>query len=114
VWVLPVSVLILFAAAYISAPHKIDTDCKTAVSFNEVNMIVQKRCVQCHSSHPTDDVFKVTPNGVKLETNENIIGLKDKIMLRVVVTRTMPPNNKTNMTEEERQKIACWIQQGAK
>ena len=33
---------------------------------------------------------------------------------RVVVTKTMPQNNKTNITEEERQMIGCWIQQGAK
>jgi uncharacterized membrane protein len=112
VWVLPVSVLILFAAAYMSAPQKPDTDCKQEVSFNEVNMIVQKRCVQCHSSHPTDDVFTAPPNGVMFDVPANIVSLKDKIMQRVVVTKTMPQNNKTNMTEEERQLIGCWIQQG--
>lgn len=114
VWVLPVSVLILFAAAYMSAPQKPDTDCKQEVSFSEVNMIVQKRCMQCHSSHPTDDVFTSPPNGVVFETPKNIVALKDKILQRVVVTKTMPQNNKTNMTEEERQVIGCWIQQGAK
>jgi uncharacterized membrane protein len=31
----------------------------------------------------------------------------------VVITKTMPQNNKTNMTEEERQLIRCWIEQGA-
>lgn len=113
VWVLPISMLILFAAAYISAPQKPDTDCKQEVSFNEVTMIVQKRCVQCHSSHPTDDVFTAPPNGVMYETPQDIVKLKDKIMQRVVVTKTMPQNNKTNMTEEERQLIGCWIQQGA-
>ncbi len=113
VWVLPVSVLILFAAAYMSAPKKPDTDCRNEVSFNEVNLIVQKRCLQCHSSHPTDEVFTVPPNGVVYETPQNIAGLKDKILQRVVVTKTMPLNNKTNMTEEERQVIGCWIQQGA-
>ncbi len=113
IWVLPVSVLILFAAAYMSAPQKPDTDCKNDVNFNEVNMIVQKRCIQCHSSHNTDDIFTAPPNGVVFETPENIAGLKDKILQRVVVTKTMPLNNKTNMTEEERQVIGCWIQQGA-
>ncbi len=114
VWVLPVSVLILFAAAYISAPQKKDTDCPQEITFNEVNLIIQKRCVQCHSSHPTDDVFKVPPIGVVYDTPEQIVGLRDKILQRVVVTKTMPPNNKTNMTEEERQTIGCWIEQGAK
>ena len=113
-WVLPVSVLILFAAAYISAPKPMDTSCKTAESFSEVNLIVEKRCKSCHSLHPTDDVFKAPPNGVVYETPSDIVKLKDKIMQRVVVTKTMPQNNKTNITEEERQMIGCWIQQGAK
>jgi uncharacterized membrane protein len=113
VWVLPVSIVILFAAAYMSAPQKPDTDCNKEVSFSEVNMIVKKRCVQCHSSHPTDDVFTSPPNGVMYETPQDIVRLKDKILQRVVVTKTMPQNNKTNMTEEERQLIGCWIQQGA-
>lgn len=114
VWVLPVSVLILFAAAYISSPQKMDTSCKSEVSISEVNMIVEKRCKACHSNHPTDDVFTAPPNGVVYETPQDIVRLKDKIMQRVVVTKTMPQNNKTGMTEEERQVIACWIQQGAK
>jgi uncharacterized membrane protein len=48
------------------------------------------------------------------ETPADIIKLKDKIMQRVVVTKTMPPNNKTNLTEAERDVIRCWIEQGAK
>ncbi len=114
IWVLPVSVLILFAAAYISAPKPMDSSCKTQVSFSEANMIIEKRCKSCHSLHPTDDVFKAPPNGVVYETPADIVKLKDKIMQRVVVTKTMPQNNKTNITEEERQMIGCWIQQGAK
>ena len=112
-WVLPVSILILFAAAYMSAPKPIDTDCKKEVSISEVNAIVERRCKSCHSSNPTDDVFTAAPNGVMYNTPQDIVKLKDKIMQRVVVTKTMPQNNKTNMTDEERQLISCWIQQGA-
>ena len=113
VWVLPVSVLILFAAAYMSAPQPPNTDCKAEIPFAEVNAIVERRCKSCHSSHPTDDVFTAAPNGVMYNTPQDIVKLKDKIMQRVVVTKTMPQNNKTNMTDEERQIINCWIQQGA-
>jgi uncharacterized membrane protein len=113
VWVLPVSVLILFAAAYISSPQAAKTDCKEEVRFAEVNMIIEKRCKSCHAIRPTDDVFTAPPNGVVYETPADIVRLKDKVMQRVVVTKTMPQNNKTNMTEEERQIIGCWINQGA-
>ncbi len=111
VWVMPVSILILLATAYVSSPAK-PGECKTDVSFAEVNIIIQQRCISCHSTVPTDDVIKAPPNGVTYDTPENIVKLKDKIIQRVVLTKTMPQNNKTNMTQEERELIRCWIEQG--
>ena len=112
VWVMPVSVLILLATAYVSSPPK-PGECKSNISFTEVNAIVQRRCITCHSSKPTDDVITAPPNGVTYDTPDNLVKLKDKIMQRVVITKTMPQNNKTNMTIEERDIIRCWIEQGA-
>ncbi len=114
VWILPVSVIILLAASFISAPSTNPYECKKEVSFSEVNEIIQKRCVSCHSANPTDDVYKVAPNGVMYDTPEGIVAKKDLIMQRVVITKTMPQNNKTNITEEERNTLRCWIEQGAK
>ncbi|HEV8080608.1 MAG TPA: urate hydroxylase PuuD [Chitinophagaceae bacterium] len=112
VWVMPVSVLVLLATAYVTAPPK-PGECKTNINFIEVNAIVQSRCISCHSSKPTDDLITAPPNGVTYDTPDNIVRLKDKIMQRVVLTKTMPQNNKTNMTLEERELIRCWIEQGA-
>jgi uncharacterized membrane protein len=112
VWILPASVLILLAASYISAPQPSNVKCKE-VSFTEVNYIIQQRCISCHSSKPTDDIYKAPPNGVKYDTPLEVAAKKDLIMQRVVVTKTMPQNNKTNMTPEERDLIRCWIEQGA-
>jgi uncharacterized membrane protein len=112
VWVMPVSVLILLSATYLTAPDK-PGECKEQVSFSEVNQIVQQRCIQCHSSKPTDDVYTAPPNGIVYDTPDDIVKLKDKIMQRVVVTKTMPLNNKTNITQKERDLIRCWIDQGA-
>ncbi len=113
IWILPVSIFILLCACFVSAPSNNPNECKITISFVEVNAIVQKRCVQCHSAKPTDDVNIVAPNGVKYDTPEDIVKKKDLIMQRVVLTKTMPQNNKTNMTEEERNTIRCWIEQGA-
>lgn len=113
VWVLPVSVVILLAAAFISAPPKDPGACNTKIDFSEVNMIIQNRCITCHSSKPTDDVYKAPPNGVMYDTPEDIVKKKDLIMQRVVITKTMPQNNKTNITQKERDIIRCWIEQGA-
>ena len=113
VWVLPVSVVILLAGAFISAPPKNPGACNTKIEFSEVNAIIQARCISCHSSKPTDDVYKAPPNGVMYDTPDDIVRKKDLIMQRVVITKTMPQNNKTNITQKERDIIRCWIEQGA-
>ena len=113
VWVLPVSVVILLAGAFISAPPKDPGACNTKIEFSEVNAIIQERCISCHSSKPTDDVYKAPPNGVMYDTPDDIVRKKDLIMQRVVITKTMPQNNKTNITQKERDIIRCWIEQGA-
>ena len=112
VWVMPVSVLILLGGAFMTAPEKPGA-CKSEVSFTEVNAIIQQRCITCHSAKPTDNVYTAAPNGIMYDTPADIVKLKDKIMQRVVITKTMPQNNKTNITQKERDLIRCWIEQGA-
>lgn len=114
VWLLPASVILLLAVAYTTAPKAVTTKCNSTVNFIEVNNIIQQRCVQCHSAKPTDNVYTTAPNGVKYDTPAEIVAKKDMILLRVVTTHTMPQNNKTNMTLDERESIRCWIEQGAK
>lgn len=113
VWILPASILVLLAAAYVTAPVPVNTKCRE-VTFTEVNAIIQSRCVQCHSSQPTDNVYSVAPNGVMYDIPADIAKKKEQILQRVVITKTMPLNNKTNMTLEEREAIRCWIEQGGK
>ncbi len=112
VWIMPASVLLLLAVAYATAPRLSNTECKE-VSFAEVNTIIEQRCISCHSSRPTDEVYTAPPNGVTYDTPLEIVAKKDLIMQRVVITKTMPQNNKTNMTPEEREAIRCWLEQGA-
>lgn len=112
VWIMPASVILLLAVAYVTAPQPSSTKCNE-VSYAEVNAIVQQRCISCHSSKPTDDVYTTAPNGVTYDTPADILKKKDGIMQRVVLTQTMPQNNKTNMTPAERELIRCWIEQGA-
>ncbi len=115
VWVMPISVLLLLSVAFVTAPAKPKyEDCKETVTLEEVSTIINNRCTVCHSSNPTDAVWKVPPNGVKYDTAEQIYNLRDKIFQRVVMSKNMPfNNNQTEMTQEERDMINCWINQGA-
>jgi uncharacterized membrane protein len=112
VWIMPASVILLLAIAYMTAPQVSTAKCRE-INFAEVNMIIQQRCVSCHSSKPTDDIYTTAPNGVKYDTPLEIANKKELIMQRVVITKTMPQNNKTNMTPEERETLRCWLEQGA-
>ena len=107
-------VAVIALALAISAPmHGGAAPGGERVAFAQIHNVIARRCTQCHSSHPTDDMFHDPPNGVKLETPQEIAGLVDKIKLRVVDTETMPLANKTAMTEGERRLISTWIAEGA-
>ncbi len=115
VWILPAATAGIFALAFITAP-KTKSVCKenAPATFTEVNAIITKRCVQCHSSKPTDDVLKIAPNGIMFDDPKTIIRLSERILARAVTTSTMPQANKTHMTQEERDVIQCWIENGSK
>ncbi|KAA3610516.1 MAG: hypothetical protein D8M58_06625 [Calditrichaeota bacterium] len=99
-----------------TAPKQVVSESQDAeqVSFEEINTIFKIRCITCHSENPTDKIFVAAPNGVKFDKAEEIVKMKDRILNRVVQTKTMPLANQSNMTDEERKKIEIWIAQGAK
>ena len=114
-WVLVASIGALVVLSAAISPAMEDTvDDAIPVSFSDADAIIQRRCVQCHSADPTDDVNHIAPNGVKLDTPEEIKAMASRIMERTVRTHTMPQGNKTGMTEEERTVLKRWILQGAK
>lgn len=84
-----------------------------AVPYDQVHAVVQARCATCHAQVPSNPAFPAAPMGVVLETPEQIRAFKDRILARVVHTRTMPLGNLTGMTEEERSLVGAWVAQGA-
>ena len=83
------------------------------VPFAAVNDIVGRRCRQCHSAHPTDTVVApVAPGGVMFDTPAQIKAHAARIKERAVVLKTMPFTNKTGMTDEERELVGRWVDQG--
>lgn len=83
------------------------------VSFATVNAIVQSRCVSCHAATPTTAMFTAPPQGVKLETKEQLAQHAERVYLRAVATKTMPLGNLTGITEGERELLGAWVAQGA-
>lgn len=81
------------------------------VGFDEVDEIIQIRCVVCHNRQPVWDQIPWAPKTVLLETEQQIIDNADRIFLHSVMTTSMPPSNATFMTVEERQTLMQWYAQ---
>ena len=111
-WILPAATLGIIVLAFVTAPPPPDKDLGAPVSITEIQTIFLNRCNSCHAANPTDDLWVAAPNGVMFDTPEQIAAMADQIMMRVVITQTMPQGNKTNITDEERDLIRRWILQG--
>ena len=109
------SVLTLIAILRVGSPAITvgASDSSAPVSFSEARRVIDRRCAACHSAEPSDVSFGVAPRVVMFDTPEQILAHVARIRERAVVTRTMPPGNKTRITEAERHVLGRWITQGA-
>jgi uncharacterized membrane protein len=78
------------------------------VTFEDARHIVDRRCAVCHSSRPTDMSFGPAPGGVTFDTRSQIESRAERIRERAFVTRTMPPANKSGITDSERAMLGAW------
>jgi uncharacterized membrane protein len=97
-----------------SAQPSADVRLPLTVTFADARHVIDRRCAVCHSATPVDSSLGVTPAGVMFDTPEQIVARASRIQERAIVTRTMPPGNKTHITDVERAILAQWISDGAK
>jgi uncharacterized membrane protein len=83
------------------------------VEFAKVNSVIQERCSVCHAATPSSPLFSAPPAGFILDTPEQIKAQAAKIHAQSVASQIMPLGNITQMTQEERDLIGTWIDQGA-
>jgi len=113
VWAIPVSAavgVVVLAAAI--APRDVSTSVAN-VSFAQAQAVIARRCLPCHSATPTQSWFPEAPNGVMFDSSDQIVGRAQQIYQQAVVTKNMPFGNLTNITQEERDILAAWVQKGA-
>jgi uncharacterized membrane protein len=77
---------------------------RDAVTFAQVQPVVQKRCAPCHSGASA-------PDGVRFETREQIESRAEDMAEQAAQLQTMPPGNSTGMTQAERDLLAAWAAQ---
>ena len=76
------------------------------VTFAEVNAIFVQRCQSCHGE-------QVQMKKVRFDTAEGIKQHSLGIYQQAVVTKQMPMNNATGITDDERLLIKRWYEAGA-
>jgi uncharacterized membrane protein len=77
-----------------------------AVSYAMLQPVLAQRCYQCHGE-------QVQMKNVRLDTPEDLQRHAQSVFHQVTVTRLMPMNNATQITDEERALVGRWFEGGA-
>lgn len=105
--------LVMLALTAVLALPRPTADGGGPVAFDQVQPIIQARCVACHATRPTQEGFAAPPKGVVLETPQEIRARAAAINQQAAASRVMPPGNMTHITDAERGMIARWFKSGA-
>ena len=113
-WAALLGLMILAATAAALAPRRswVVPGGSPAMEFAAVQRIVSARCTSCHAATPTQPGFSAAPQGVKLDTPEEIV-THAAAMGAQVQAGTMPIGNLTGMTDAERKQLLDWIRHGS-
>jgi uncharacterized membrane protein len=113
VWAIPISAAIAIAVlAIVIRPQDESSTGTASVPFATVQRIVDQRCTACHSLHPK--LVAQAPLNLRLDTPQEIQRYAPDVKGMAVDSTAMPLGNVTKMTEQERQLLGRWIDQGAK
>ncbi|MDQ6674101.1 MAG: urate hydroxylase PuuD [Chloroflexota bacterium] len=113
VWAIPATAVLGVVVLAIAIAPKTASSPRASVSFSQAQAVITARCTACHSSEPSQPGFTQAPNGVMFDTPDQIVGRAQQIYQQVVVTKNMPLGNLTNITQDERDLLAAWVQEGA-
>ncbi|TFZ05120.1 hypothetical protein EZ313_00090 [Ramlibacter henchirensis] len=75
--------------------------------YAQVKTILEQRCYQCHGA-------QLQMKNVRLDSPEALSQHAASVYQQTVVTRLMPLNNATGLTEQERAVVGQWFRDGAK
>ena len=104
-------VAVIVFAIFWMAPADQSTKPKSSVTavpnYATLQPILSQRCYQCHGE-------QVQMKNVRLDSPQNLALHAQAVYQQAVVTRIMPMNNATQITDAEREVIKQWFEGGAK
>ena len=106
VWMRPPVQAAVASAPAANAPAAVASAGAAGTTFAEVQKVLEQRCYMCHGS-------AVQMKNVRLDSPELLRQHAQSVYQQVVVTRVMPMNNSTGITDAERALIGRWFLAGA-
>ena len=102
VWMKPAA-----QAAVAAAPESASVASAAGPGMQDVQKVLEQRCYMCHGA-------AVQMKNVRLDTPAALKQHAQSVYQQAVVTRSMPMNNSTGITDAERALIGEWFRAGAK
>jgi uncharacterized membrane protein len=110
-WAVAAAGVVVIAYLAWAGTRTVAADAQAAPSSAEVVEIVTTRCAMCHAAQPVWEGFQHAPRDVRLDTPEEIARHAKLINTYAVLTRAMPPDNVSMITDEERDRLAAGLSQ---
>ena len=106
VWMRPPLQAAVASVPLANAPAAAASAGAAGTALAEVQKVLEQRCYMCHGS-------AVQMKNVRLDSPESLRQHAQSVYQQVVVTRVMPMNNATGITDAERALIGKWFLAGA-
>lgn len=110
VWLKPIPAVvapIASTATYSGASSALIQGATGQNEYQKVATVIENRCYQCHGA-------QVQMKNVRLDSPALVKQHAQSVYQQVVVTKIMPMNNSTGITDDERAQIKRWFEAGAK
>ena len=107
-WMLPTALFGFVLIVYATMPAKQGalSDSET-ITTAQIMPVITKRCISCHSTHPTQAGFSSPPAGLAYDKEGVLENNADKVDAQVR-QNLMPLGNLTKMTKDERDQVNRW------
>jgi uncharacterized membrane protein len=89
------------------AASAVNTGATGQFGYKELQPVLAQRCYMCHGE-------AVQMKNVRLDSPQGVAAHAQAVYQQVVVTKIMPMNNATNITDAERALVKQWFEAGAK
>jgi uncharacterized membrane protein len=88
------------------AAHADGISAKPVISYEKIQAVIAQRCTMCHGA-------QVQMKNVRLDSPAHLKQHAQMVYQQAVVTKIMPMNNSTSITDAERVLIGQWFEGGA-